>query len=174
MLHKEYISFKFFIPLLEGFPFFIYTAELHPSPPLVQSLIFLWMLVLSRFAGGGKMCCQLWRYYSRVIPPLMRLADLMHCIECGGNGYFIWIFPFFFACTSLPSSSVFCLLVQLTCSTFPRNARFSGSSGSQPLRLSSLDPHPCVGLGLMCGWAFPPPQTGPKGSIPYSDLILLQ
>ena len=102
------------------------------------------MLVLSRFAGGGKMCYKLWRYCSRVIPPLMRLANLMHCIECGGDGYFIWIFPFFFACISLPSSSVFCLLVQLTCSTFPEERSLFGLLG-ESTSLSLL-----LGFSSMC------------------------
>lgn len=62
------------------------------------------------------MCCKLWVYNLGVSLPLMRLAELMQCIEFGGYGYFTWIFLFFFACTFLPPSSVFCLLVQVACS----------------------------------------------------------
>ena len=32
---------------------------------------------------------QAMRALFRVIPPLMWLAELVHCIECGGNDYFI-------------------------------------------------------------------------------------
>ena len=66
------------------------------------------------FAGSGRMCCKLWEYCSGVILPLMRAIELVQCIKCGGDDYFIWIFPFFFPCTSL-SPLVFCLLVQVTC-----------------------------------------------------------
>ena len=53
---------------------------------------------------------------------------------------------------------------------FSRNARSSGSSEGWPFHGSSSDFHPCVGLGLMCGWALPPPRTRPTCSNPYSDL----
>lgn len=55
-----------------------------------------------------------------------------------------------------------------------KNARSSGSSESQHLCLSSSDSYLCVESRLMCGWAPPPPQTGPTGSILYSDLTLPQ
>ena len=45
----------------------------------------------------------------------MRPAELVQCIECRGDEYFTWIFSFFFTCTSLPPSLVFCLLVQVAC-----------------------------------------------------------
>ena len=45
----------------------------------------------------------------------MWLVKLVQCIKCGGDRYFTWIFPLFFACTSLPPSSIFCLLVQVAC-----------------------------------------------------------
>ena len=45
----------------------------------------------------------------------MQLVELLQYIECGGDGYFTYIFPFFFTCTSLPHFSIFCLLVQVAC-----------------------------------------------------------
>ena len=50
---------------------------------------------------------------SGVILPLMRPVELVQCIECRSDEYFMWIFSFFFTCTSLPFSLVFCLLVQV-------------------------------------------------------------
>ena len=126
------------------------------------------------FVGDGKMCCKLWEHCLGVIPPLMWSAELVHCIECGGDGYFICKFSFFFACTSLLSSSVFCLQCKWSARSNLRNTCSSSSSGSQPLHLSSSDSYPCVKSRLMCGWAPPPPQTGPTSSIPYSDLTLPQ
>ena len=67
------------------------------------------------FVGSGKMCYKLWGYCSEVILPLMWLAELVQCIEYRGDRYFTWIFPFFFTCTSLSPSLVFCLLVQVAC-----------------------------------------------------------
>ena len=45
--------------------------------------------------------------------PLMRLAKLVQCIECGGDGYLLQIFPLFFTCMSLMSSMVPYFLVQV-------------------------------------------------------------
>ena len=72
------------------------------------------------FAGGGRVYCELWDYCLRVISLLMWLVELVQCIECGGDSYFTWIFSFFFTCTSLPSSSVSCHLVQVACLTLPK------------------------------------------------------
>ena len=72
------------------------------------------------FAGGGRVYCELWDYCLRVTSLLMWLVELVQCIECGGDSYFTWIFSFFFTCTSLPSSSVSCHLVQVACLTLPK------------------------------------------------------
>ena len=72
------------------------------------------------------MCCKLWNHYSGVIPPLMQSVELVQCIECGGDDYFLWMFPFFFACMSLPSSSVFYFLVQVACLTPPEECSLLG------------------------------------------------
>ena len=53
---------------------------------------------------------------------------------------------------------------------FPRNAHSSSFLEYWPLRGSSLESHPHVESGLMCGWAFPPPQNWPTSFIPYSNL----
>ena len=68
------------------------------------------------------MCCKLCGHCSKAIPLLLRLAELVQCIKCGGDDYFIWIFLFFFAYTSLPSSSVFVLLVQVALLNYSRGA----------------------------------------------------
>ena len=52
------------------------------------------------FVRSGRICYKLWGYSSRVILPLMRPAELVQYIECRGDGYFTWIFPFLFACMS--------------------------------------------------------------------------
>ena len=46
----------------------------------------------------------------------------------------------------------------------------SGSSSSQPFHPLFLGFHLCTRLGLMWGWALPPPWIGPMGSILYSNL----
>ena len=51
-----------------------------------------------------------------------------------------------------------------------RLSRNACSSSNRPLRSLFLGSHLCIGLGLMWGWTFPPPQTGPRGSILYLDL----
>ena len=116
------------------------------------------------FAGGGKMCCKLWGYYSRVIPPLMRPTELVLCIELGCDDYFIWTFPFFFACTSILSSSVFCLSVQVAYSTLPEKRSLfkllrESASSSFLLEFSSM----CwartdvwVGPSISSDWAHRP------------------
>ena len=78
------------------------------------------------FVGSSRVYCKLLRNYSEVFPPLMWLAKLVQCIECGGDGYFVWILPFFFVCTSLLSSSVFCYLVQVVCLTIPKECSLFG------------------------------------------------
>ena len=52
-------------------------------------------------AGGGRICCKLWRHFSGVILTLMWPAKLVQCNECEGDGYFTWKLPRFFTCTSL-------------------------------------------------------------------------
>ena len=55
----------------------------------------------------------------------MQLAELVQCIECGGNEYFIRASFFFFTCMFLPSSSLaFCpslLMVHIKPSEEPRS-----------------------------------------------------
>ena len=121
-------------------------------------------------AKCGRMCCKLWDYCFGVIPSLMCSSELVHCIKCGGNGYFIWIFLFFFVYTSLSPSLVSCLLAQVACSIIPEECLLfrllEGSASSSFL----------LGLSSMCWtrvnvWvAFLPSQIGPMGSIPYSCL----
>ena len=89
---------------------------------------------------------------------LMRPAELVQCIECGGNGYFTWIFSFFFTCTSLPHSSVFCLLVQVAylkpfeeCSLFELLER-SASSVSILRLLSTYWAMTDKRMGLSISW----------------------
>ena len=53
------------------------------------------------------MGCKVWGCYSGVILPLMRLAELVKCIKCRGDGCFIWKFPPCVACMSLLPSSIF-------------------------------------------------------------------
>ena len=78
------------------------------------------------FCWRWKNVLQIVRTLLGVIPLLMWPAELIYCIECRGNDYFIWIFPFFFACTSLPSSLVFCHLVQVACSKESEERSFLG------------------------------------------------
>ena len=101
----------------------------------------------------------------------MWLAELLQCIECGSDDYFVWILPFFFACTSLPSSLVFRFLVQVARLTPPEENSFLGlileRSLLRPLFSGS---HLRVGSSLMWVWALLPPQIGSTGYILYSDL----
>ena len=78
-----------------------------------------------------------------VILPLMRPVELMQCIECRDDGYFTWILPFFFACTSLPPSSIFCLMVYVAClKPFKERSLFRllkrSTSSASPLGFTSM------------------------------------
>ena len=58
-------------------------------------------------AGDGRVGCRVWGHYSRVILRVMRLVELVQCIKCGGDEYFIGKLSPCVACTFLPPSSVF-------------------------------------------------------------------
>ena len=85
-------------------------------------------------------------------------TELVQCIEYGSDGYFTWIFPFLFTCTSLPHSSVFCLLVQVAyikpskeCSLF-RLLEWSASSVSILKLLSTYWAMTGKRMGLSISW----------------------
>ena len=132
-----------------------------PTLHLYSHWSFFGCLSHQGFTRGGRMCCKLWGYCSGVILLLMRPAELVQCIECGGDGYFTWIFPFFFACTFLPHSSVFCLLVQVACSKPPKECslfRLLGqlASSASILRLLSMywvRTNKGMGSSISLGWA---------------------
>ena len=95
---------------------YIWALHLYSHWPSFRSLSY------QGFARSGRMCCKLWRHCLEIIPPLMWSIELVQCIECGDDGYFVWILPFFFACTSLSFSLIFCFLVQVACLTPPNES----------------------------------------------------
>ena len=78
-------------------------------------------------------------------------------------------FPFFFACTFLPFSSVLYYLGQVACPTIPKEHLLFGRLVSSwfLLGFSSM-----CWVRTMCGWVLPLPWTWPMGSIPCSVLTI--
>ena len=85
---------------------------------------------------------------SGAILPLMQQAELVQCIKCEGDGYFIWKLPPLIAYMSLLPSSTFspmALVICLKSLDAPREGRLP--------RFHYLDYLDCATLELVNSWA---------------------
>ena len=98
----------------------------------------------------------------RAVRVLFRGHSAINVVSRVGAVHWIWrwmvlflIFPFFFACMSLPPSFVFCLWSKWPTQFLLRNARSSDFLSNWPLRPLFLGSHLCIWSELMREWAFP-------------------
>ena len=159
---RIFFSFKFFIPQFGGVSFFYITIWIASQPSTYIATDLSLDACSIRVLLEVVECVATYKdIVQGVILPLMRPVELVQCIECKCDGYFTWIFPFFFTCTFLPHSSAFCLLVQVACSKPLEECSFfrllgqlaSSASILELLSMYWVRTNEGMSLSISLGWA---------------------